>query len=218
MVNENRIGVIGAGTMGAGIAQVAVQGGFDTVVYDISQEFVDRGLGRIRGFIGRAREKGNIDEAEEKRILSRLKGSLALEDLADATLVIEAATENLDIKRELFVGLEAGVRRGNTAGHQHLVAVGNRHRRCGGGRLARAGHAFLQSRAAHEAGGGGAGGAHQRRHGRQGRRHRQAVRQDAGPRQGHAGIHRQPHRPAVLQRGAADPERRRGGRRDRGTG
>ena len=97
MVNENKIGVIGAGTMGAGIAQVAVQGGFDAVVYDVSQEFLDRGLGRIHGFIGRSREKGNIDEAEEKRILSRLKGSLAMEDLADATLVVEAATENLQV-------------------------------------------------------------------------------------------------------------------------
>ncbi len=107
MVNENRIGVIGAGTMGAGIAQVAVQGGFEAVVYDISQDFLDRGLGRIRGFIGRSREKGNIDGDQEKRILSRLKGSLALEDLAEATLVIEAATENLQVKRELFQKLDA---------------------------------------------------------------------------------------------------------------
>ena len=99
MVNENKIGVIGAGTMGAGIAQVAAQGGFEAVVYDISQDFLDRGLARIRGFIGRSREKGNIDEDEEKRILSRLNGSLDLEDLADAALVIEAATENLQVKR-----------------------------------------------------------------------------------------------------------------------
>lgn len=102
MVNENKIGVIGAGTMGAGIAQVAVQGGFDTVIYDISQDFLDQGLAKIGGFIGRTREKGNIDADEEKQILSRLKGSLDIEDLADATLVIEAATENLQIKQELF--------------------------------------------------------------------------------------------------------------------
>ncbi len=106
MVNDNKIGVIGAGTMGAGIAQVAVQGGFECVVYDIAQEFVDRGLGRIRGFIGRSREKGTIDAQEEARILARLQGSLALEDLSDAVLVIEAATENLSVKRELFQKLE----------------------------------------------------------------------------------------------------------------
>lgn len=107
MVNENRIGVIGAGTMGAGIAQVAVQAGFDAVVYDVSREFLDRGLGRIRGFIGRSREKGRIDEEQERSILARLGGSLALEDLADAVLVVEAATEDLGVKQELFRKLDA---------------------------------------------------------------------------------------------------------------
>ena len=107
MVNENRIGVIGAGTMGAGIAQVAVQAGFDAVVYDVSREFLDRGLGRIRGFIGRSREKGRIDEEQERSTLARLSGSLALEDLADAVLVVEAATEDLGVKQELFRKLDA---------------------------------------------------------------------------------------------------------------
>ncbi len=107
MVNDNKIGVIGAGTMGAGIAQVAVQGGFEAVMCDVSQEFIDRGLERIRGFVGRSREKGNIDEETEKRILSRLKGTRALEELADAALVIEAATESLEVKRELFRKLDA---------------------------------------------------------------------------------------------------------------
>ncbi len=107
MANENKIGVIGAGTMGAGIAQVAVQGGFECVVYDIAQEFLDRGLGRIRNFIGRGREKGQIDAQQEADILARLQGSLALEDLSDAVLVVEAATENLPVKRELFQKLEA---------------------------------------------------------------------------------------------------------------
>lgn len=107
MVNENRIGVIGAGTMGAGIAQVAVQAGFDAVVYDVSREFLDRGLDRIRGFIGRSREKGRIDEEQERSTLARLSGSLALEDLADAVLVVEAATEDLGVKQELFRKLDA---------------------------------------------------------------------------------------------------------------
>lgn len=107
MVNENRIGVIGAGTMGAGIAQVAVQAGFDAVVYDVSREFLDRGLDRIRGFIGRSREKGRIDEEQERSILARLGGSLTLEDLADAVLVVEAATEDLGVKQELFRKLDA---------------------------------------------------------------------------------------------------------------
>ena len=107
MVDENRIGVIGAGTMGAGIAQVAVQAGFDAVVYDVSREFLDRGLDRIRGFVGRSREKGRIDEEQERSILARLGGSLVLEDLADAALVVEAATEDLGVKQELFRKLDA---------------------------------------------------------------------------------------------------------------
>lgn len=107
MVDENRIGVIGAGTMGAGIAQVAVQAGFDAVVYDVSREFLDSGLDRIRGFVGRSREKGRIDEEQERSILARLGGSLVLEDLADAVLVVEAATEDLGVKQELFRKLDA---------------------------------------------------------------------------------------------------------------
>ena len=107
MVDENRIGVIGAGTMGAGIAQLAVQAGFDAVVYDVSREFLDRGLDRIRGFVGRSREKGRIDEEQERSILARLGGSLVLEDLADAALVVEAATEDLGVKQELFRKLDA---------------------------------------------------------------------------------------------------------------
>jgi len=107
MANEKQIGVIGAGTMGAGIAQVAIQAGFDTVVYDIAQEFVDRGVQRIQGFIKRSREKGSITAEEEQQILVRLEGSLALEDLADAGLVVEAATEKLEVKRDLFGKLDA---------------------------------------------------------------------------------------------------------------
>lgn len=107
MVHDNRIGVVGAGAMGSGIAQVAVQAGFDAVVYDVSQEFLDRGLGRIRGFVGRSREKGRIDREQEGRILARLTGSLALEDLAEAALVVEAATEDLGVKQELFRKLDA---------------------------------------------------------------------------------------------------------------
>lgn len=107
MVHDNRVGVIGAGAMGAGIAQVAVQAGFDAVVYDVSREFLDRGLERIRGFVGRSREKGQIDEEQERHILARLTGSLALEDLAEAALVVEAATEDLKVKQELFRKLDA---------------------------------------------------------------------------------------------------------------
>lgn len=106
-MNDNKIGVIGAGTMGAGIAQVAIQTGFDTVVYDISQEFVDRGVQRIRGFIQRSREKGNLTLEEEKQVVARLSGSLSLDAVRDACLIVEAATEKLEVKRDLFSELDA---------------------------------------------------------------------------------------------------------------
>lgn len=104
--SNTKIGVIGAGTMGAGIAQVAVQAGFEIVLYDIAQEFVDRGVERIRGFVQRTREKGKISEAEEKQTIARLRGTLALEDFKDCVLVIEAALEKLDLKRDLFKKLD----------------------------------------------------------------------------------------------------------------
>ena len=92
--------------MGAGIAQVSVQSGFDTLLYDISQEFIDKGLNRIKGFIQRSREKGKISADEEKQILARLNGTLKFEDFQGADLIVEAAPERLDLKRETFKNLD----------------------------------------------------------------------------------------------------------------
>ena len=101
------IGVIGAGTMGAGIGQVSAQAGFDTVIYDVSQEFIDKGLGTIRGFIQRSRERGKLTPEQENQILARLKGSLKLEDLSGACLIIEAAPEKIELKRDIFQKLDS---------------------------------------------------------------------------------------------------------------
>ncbi|MBI4523037.1 MAG: 3-hydroxybutyryl-CoA dehydrogenase [Deltaproteobacteria bacterium] len=106
-MNQNQIAVVGAGTMGAGIAQVSVQAGMDTILYDISQEFVERGLSRIRGFIQRNREKGKLSKEEEGEMLSRLRGSLKLDDFRESSIVIEAAPEKLELKRDLFRQLDA---------------------------------------------------------------------------------------------------------------
>ena len=78
--NSSKIGVLGAGTMGAGIAQVSAQAGFETLVYDVSQEFIDRGLGRIRSFLQRSRERGKLTAAQEEQVVARLSSSLRLED------------------------------------------------------------------------------------------------------------------------------------------
>jgi len=101
-----KIGVVGAGTMGAGIAQVAAQAGMETFLCDISQEFVDKGLGRIRSFLQRSRERGKLEEKEERQILARLKGTLRLEDFKGCALVIEAAPEKLELKHETFQRLD----------------------------------------------------------------------------------------------------------------
>jgi len=101
------IGVIGAGTMGAGIAQVAAQGGFETHLYDIKQEFIDAGLARIYSFLKGSRERGKISAEEEKRIAERLTSTTQLEDFKGFSLVIEAAPEILELKRDIFKRLDA---------------------------------------------------------------------------------------------------------------
>ena len=106
MVNLAKIGVLGAGTMGGGIAQVAAQAGFDAVLYDVAQTFIDNGMKRIASFLARARERGRISAEEEKTFLQRLHPSLSLEDVKDACLVIEAVPERLDLKRETFAKLD----------------------------------------------------------------------------------------------------------------
>jgi 3-hydroxybutyryl-CoA dehydrogenase len=102
-----KIGVIGAGTMGAGIAQIAAQAGFETLLFDIKQEFIDAGLGRIRSFLKGSRERGKISAEEEQGILDRLKSTTRIEDFAGRSLIIEAAPEKLDLKRDLFKRLDA---------------------------------------------------------------------------------------------------------------
>lgn len=100
------IGVIGAGTMGNGIAQTAAASGFDVVMCDISQEFVDRGVGNISKSLDRFVKKETMTEEEKAEVLGRIKTTTALEDLKDCTLVVEAATENFDIKKTIFEKLD----------------------------------------------------------------------------------------------------------------
>jgi 3-hydroxybutyryl-CoA dehydrogenase len=104
---SEKIGVLGAGTMGAGIAQVAAQAGFDTLLYDISQEFIEKGLGRIRSFLQGSRERGRITAETEKQILGRLHGTTHLQDFKACRLIIEAAPEKLELKRDIFKQMDA---------------------------------------------------------------------------------------------------------------
>jgi 3-hydroxybutyryl-CoA dehydrogenase len=102
-----KVGVLGAGTMGAGIAQVAAQAGYDTLVYDVSQEFIDRGLDRIKQFLKGGRERGKITAEQESGTLGHLSSSLKLDDFAGCGLIIEAVPEKLELKREVFQKLDA---------------------------------------------------------------------------------------------------------------
>lgn len=102
-----KIGVLGAGTMGAGIAQVAAQAGFQTLVYDIAQEFIDKGLGRIQSFLQGSRERGKITPEQGQAILDRLHSTTKLETFEGSSLIIEAVPEKLDLKRDIFKQLDA---------------------------------------------------------------------------------------------------------------
>lgn len=101
-----KIGVIGAGTMGHGISLVAAKAGYDVIIRDIKDEFVNKGLSKIEKFLNRSVEKGKMTEAEKKKILSKIKGTTKLEDLKDADLVVEAIFEDIDVKKDIFKNLD----------------------------------------------------------------------------------------------------------------
>jgi 3-hydroxybutyryl-CoA dehydrogenase len=100
------VGVVGAGTMGNGIAQVAAQAGYDVVMRDIEQEFVDRGLASIEDSLSQFVRKEKLTEEEAGATETRITGTTALDDLADADLVVEAAVEEIDVKRDIFADLD----------------------------------------------------------------------------------------------------------------
>ena len=105
-MDVKKVGVIGAGTMGNGIAHVFAMSGYDVVMVDIKQEFIDRGMKTIEKNLNRMKEKGKIAEDVVGATLSRIKTSLKIEDVKDAQLVVEAATENKEIKFDLFRKLD----------------------------------------------------------------------------------------------------------------
>jgi 3-hydroxybutyryl-CoA dehydrogenase len=96
------VGVIGSGLMGSGIAQVSAQAGFPTTILEVSRELLDKGMQRIQGFLHGAVEKGKMTGEARDRTLSLLKGTTEIKDLSECDLLIEAITENLAAKRDLF--------------------------------------------------------------------------------------------------------------------
>lgn len=100
------IGVIGAGTMGNGIAQTAAAAGFDVIMCDVSADFVARGVANIGKSLDRFVKKETMTAEQKAEILGRIRSTIELEDLAKCTLIVEAATENFDIKKQIFQRLD----------------------------------------------------------------------------------------------------------------
>lgn len=107
-----RVGVLGCGLMGSGIAQVAATAGYPTVVMEVAGEFLNKGMAGIDGSLSKLAEKGTITAEKRTETLKRLKGTTKFEDLADCDIVIEAITENLQVKRETYATIDKIVKPG----------------------------------------------------------------------------------------------------------
>jgi 3-hydroxybutyryl-CoA dehydrogenase len=101
-----KVGVVGCGLMGSGIAHVAAQSGCDVIVREVSQQLVDKGLQSIEKNLARQVEKGTLQAADRDKIRARLKGTTNLEDFKDRDIVIEAIIEQLPAKKELYGALD----------------------------------------------------------------------------------------------------------------
>jgi 3-hydroxybutyryl-CoA dehydrogenase len=107
-VMSEKIAVIGAGTMGAGIAQIAVEAGFTVALVDTEQAYVDRGIGNICKFVGKKVEKGKLTQTQFDDILKRVKGATDMKGAVEgASMVVEAVFEKFEIKKEIFEKLDA---------------------------------------------------------------------------------------------------------------
>ena len=102
-----KVGVLGCGLMGSGIAQVAASAGFETMVKEVSSDLIEKGFSGIDKSLAKFAEKGTITSEQQKEIRGRLSGTTAFDDLADCDIIIEAIIENLDEKRRTYSQLDA---------------------------------------------------------------------------------------------------------------
>jgi 3-hydroxybutyryl-CoA dehydrogenase len=106
----SKVGVVGCGLMGHGISQICAQAGWEVVVREVDQDALDKGMGKIEKQLGRAVEKGKMEQAEADAVRERITPTLDYGDLADCDLVIEAITEDLDRKLEMWRELDGIVK------------------------------------------------------------------------------------------------------------
>jgi len=107
-----KIGVLGCGLMGSGIAEVAAKAGFEVVVREVAPELLEKGMKRLRGSLDKAVDKGKLEASARDAALARLSGTTDLAALADCDLVVEAIVENLDEKKKTFAALDGIVKAG----------------------------------------------------------------------------------------------------------
>lgn len=105
-MNIKKIGIIGAGTMGHGIALVSAQAGYDVLLHDVKDEYVKKGLASVEKFVDKSVEKGKMTSQEKQHIMGHIHGTIHLEEFTDADLIIEAIVEQAAIKKEVFKKLD----------------------------------------------------------------------------------------------------------------
>ncbi len=101
-----KVGVVGCGLMGSGITEVCARAGYDVITQEINDEFLERGMGRVRKSLTKAVERGKATQEEMEAALTRIVGTTDIADLADCGLIIEAIIENMDEKKKVFVKLD----------------------------------------------------------------------------------------------------------------
>src|SRR5215470_15752672 len=101
-----RVGVVGCGLMGSGIALVCAEAGYSVVVREVSDELVKKGLGKIESFLTKGVERGKVTAERKAEVLGRLEGTTSLDKLSRCDFVIEAVVESLDAKREVYTALD----------------------------------------------------------------------------------------------------------------
>lgn len=101
-----KVGVVGCGVMGSGIAQVCAQSGYQVIVSEIDDELLKKGLASIESFLSKGVERGKVTEKNKHATIERIKGTTSLQDFHDCELVIEAASENMNVKKGIFSDLD----------------------------------------------------------------------------------------------------------------
>src|SRR5678815_2674851 len=113
-----KVGVLGCGLMGSGIAQVAATAGFDVTVLEVEQKYLDKGFAGIEKSLAKFAEKGALKETPQA-VRARLKGTTSMQDLADCDIIVEAVIENVDEKKKMYTALDGIVKKDGKGSGAH---------------------------------------------------------------------------------------------------